>query len=339
MPLQVQSSRDCQEHFHKTLGPIKSQPNGGFPLCLLRLQVPQGRQVQRPMVYQKLQARRNSSALGWEESVNWEIWSDANNDRVRHRVEDAFGRRFVSLLKETDPARAPQPQLPALPPILAELEQIFQANHMDRQAPLSPTAYEAWRKSIRGKTEQVIETKRPGGDTVLTLTTTAAGPFAANAIVKADLVVRAEDWHPIQQHMHVQREKEIVDYELSEMAFDVLALNALPPSIFADLTPPPHPIATPRMPTAPKALLPTAAELMTAEVEAWYTLHDVSVSGKADLNESSWLELDRSPGNGRDGGTQGSNFSRIGGDSACHSKDLDSNGRQSHCLFIASGSF
>ena len=58
----------------------------------------------------------------------------------------------------------------------------------------------------------------------------------------------------------------------------MVALNVLPPSIFADLTPPlPLPLTVaPHLLAASRLLLPDPAELTAAEVEAWYALHSVN---------------------------------------------------------------
>ena len=58
-----------------------------------------------------------------------------------------------------------------------------------------------------------------------------------NGIVKAELIVRTKDWHPVQKRLEVRGENETRSYELTETAFEVLSLNTLGSSIFEDLSP------------------------------------------------------------------------------------------------------
>ncbi|MCI0623695.1 MAG: zf-HC2 domain-containing protein [Acidobacteria bacterium] len=254
------------------------------------------RQVAAPVVYQKLQVRRHSSTLEREAVVTWEIWNDASNNRFRERVEDVNGSRFISPQKgNNDPLPNLHSPVPFLPPILAELEQIFETNHMDGRRPLSPSAYEGWRRSIQYASEEVIETRLPEGDKALTLKTAATGPFSLNAIVEAELVIRSEDWHPVEQRVQVQGKTGVRSYELAETAYQVVALNTLPPSIFADLTPPsantiPTLTTVPRIPMVQTEPPPSAAELLAAEIQVRYALHRL----KACLGEP--VELVRDPG-------------------------------------------
>jgi hypothetical protein len=103
------------------------------------------------------------------------------------------------------------------------------------------------------------------------------GPFAMNAIRKAELVVRTDDWHPVEQRLEVQARDEVRKYELTETGFDILALNLLPASIFGDTNPPRAPLTTASIPVPtllpePPAT-PSTGELITAEIESWYALH------------------------------------------------------------------
>ncbi|MCI0625054.1 MAG: hypothetical protein L0387_26000 [Acidobacteria bacterium] len=249
------------------------------------------RQLPSAVVYQKLQLRRSSSVPGRPEFLTWEIWNDATNNRSRQRVEDASGPRLLPL-EASDAAPLPDADSlsrkrvsgvsntgedpSSLPPILAELGQVFQANHMDPRRPLSPASYEAWRRSIRNEAGEVIQTTLPDGGEALTLKTVAPGPFARNAIIEANLVIRAADWHPVEQRLKVQGQEGLREYALSEAAFEVVALNSLSPSIFADLNLSQAPLAIAQTPIAPP-VTPTAVELTAAEIEAHYALHRLNV--------------------------------------------------------------
>jgi hypothetical protein len=111
------------------------------------------------------------------------------------------------------------------------------------------------------------------------LKTSGKGPFLPNALVSANLTVRADDWHPIEQQLEIQKAEGIVHFTMGEVASKVIALSTLPPSIFVDLELASAPSGLP--PPAPPALLapipvaPSSSDLLAAEVEAWHALHSV----------------------------------------------------------------
>ena len=144
------------------------------------------------------------------------------------------------------------------------------------------------------RSEEVVEQQLPDGRSALTLITTPTGPFAINAIMKAELVVRTDDWHPVEQRLEVQARDEVRKYELTETGFDILALNLLPASIFGDTNPPRAPLTTASIPVPtllpePPAT-PSTGELITAEIESWYALH----RARACLGEALEVTRDRS---------------------------------------------
>lgn len=239
-------------------------------------------QVAEPVVYRKLQVRRRHANA--EESVMWESWSDVQRKQYRQRVADGQRLRFLHADGGANEKTAPA--------LLRELEEVFKANHLDAQQPLSAAVYTAWRSHLKTKAESVTAVMLSGHHAGLKLTTSVNGPVPVNTIIEASLVVRRSDWHAVAQHLKVQGENEIRAYELSETAYEVLPLQAL--AVFADLAPTPastlaataSPTTTPgRIATspslAPSITLPTAAALQEAEVAALYTLHQ----WQADLGE------------------------------------------------------
>src|SRR5262249_54574747 len=166
------------------------------------------------------------------------------------------------------------------PPILLEVQQVLRANRMDVRHPLSAAAYDAWRSGLPGKKEEVTREELEDGGAAVALTTTPLGPFMANAILKAELVVRTEAWHPVEQRLEVQAKDEVRKYELTETGYAVLALNGIADSIFADL-PPLHapltvaPITAAVPPLTEVSTTPSTADLIAAEVEAQFALHRV----------------------------------------------------------------
>lgn len=227
------------------------------------------RNVTTPVVYQKLQVRRKNEAPRRDEVVSREIWHDLSRARFRERIEDVHGQRFVGSAGD---ANAPDEREP-MPPVLLELEPIFQVNHLDWRNPLSPASYASWQRSIHQKSQEVEETVSSRGQKSLTIKTTAVGPFEVDAIVRAELLVRAEDWHPVAQLLEVQGDQGVRGYELTEMAFAVLASHTLPRSLFEEL-----PALSTSRPgtTAPSPKLqPAAVESLASETEAWFALHRV----------------------------------------------------------------
>ncbi|MCI0718050.1 MAG: hypothetical protein L0338_03580 [Acidobacteria bacterium] len=226
------------------------------------------RQLNTSVVYQKLQARRMGFSSSREQTVTWEVWYDHSRSRLRQKVEDAPNRPAPF---NGHPSRKGETQAasPSMPPMLAELEEIFEANRLDWRQPLSAIGYRAWSEALPKKVQRVRETLLPDGEKGLILATQVPGRSAVNAVRESEWVVRTRDWHPVQHRLQVQTEDGLGDYELSEVAYAVVALNALNPSIFADLTPLP-PL---RMPPSPALLVPGPRELLSAEVKAHYALH------------------------------------------------------------------
>ncbi len=221
-------------------------------------------QLSAPIVYEKFQLRRSfRSRL---ETVTWEIWNDTRNNRMRQRVN-------------ATPT--------AIPAVLEDYAEVFRRHQADLGRPLSPSNYELWRGSITQESEKVFEGRLPDGVRATILKVSGRGPFPIGAIVGVEFTVRAADWHPVGQRLLIQKQDEVVDYSLGEVAFDVMALNTVPSSIFAELAPAsartletavrrfmPVPVHSDLWP-AEADLLPTEAELTAAEVEARYALHSV----------------------------------------------------------------
>jgi anti-sigma factor RsiW len=243
--------------------------------------------VAEPVVYRKLQVRRKTG--GVEESIAWESWRSAKSNQFRQRVVSEGEPRFL-------PAGDP-----SSPSLIADLEQIFRANHMDLQRPLSAAAYAEWRARIRPRAETVTsaslaeDNPAEGQSDGLTLTTILDDMGADQAIVEASLIVRRADWHAVAQRLKVQDEGEFREYELRETAYEILPLQAL--TVFADIAPNSAPTEAPVASAAatappPLSVAPTEVDLREAEVAALYALHQ----SQADLGEQ--IEIAREAGSG-----------------------------------------
>jgi hypothetical protein len=218
----------------------------------------------QPVVYQKLRIRRGARV------ATWELWRDTANARFRQSIATEGPMREMPM-RELDEAS-----------LASELMEVLRANRMNPQQPLSAASFETWRQSLAAKREEVSRSRTEAGET-LTLRVSADAEVAVGRIAEASLVAPARDWRPRAQSLKVRGENEILEYELSETAYEVIPLAAL--TAFAE----PAPTAT-RIPAAPPLTvetplaanpLPTRAELQNAEVAALYALHRL----KADLGE------------------------------------------------------
>ncbi|MCI0422465.1 MAG: hypothetical protein L0312_25130 [Acidobacteria bacterium] len=230
------------------------------------------RQAPQPVVYQKVEVRRKAAIPAPDEVVTLEIWNDTTHSRFRHYLQDSQGRRLIA--RETDPAlaRLSPDQAGPVPAVLIELERAFRANHLDWRQPLSAEGYSAWRQSAGPRTEEVFKMKQAGEPEALVLKTVPKDPKEVDEIVEAQLVLRAKDWHPLEQHLKIQGEGEIREYELAELASQVVALNHLELPVFVDPMPPVS-AQIPKIITAKAATLPSPSELIEAEIQAHYSLH------------------------------------------------------------------
>jgi hypothetical protein len=151
---------------------------------------------------------------------------------------------------------------------LSDITWIYKTNRMDQRRPLSPEAFEAWQSHVQKRTDRVAEAETADGLKAFVLSTEPSGPFATNAIVRGELVVRASDWHPVEQRLRVQGTEGVQDYQVTESSFQVLALNTLDPGIFANFIPPPPVVASISVPAPSTLESPTPTDLLAAEVEA-----------------------------------------------------------------------
>ncbi len=189
------------------------------------------------VVYQKLQVRRKAVSSA-AETVTWEVWNDTVNSRARQSVEDATGRHFLHL--DTKDTRSDQASPAKISPgqdssgPLIELNAVLRSSHMNPAMPLSASSYEAWRRSVEPKHDEVTKTTTNDGHQALTLRTAATGQIAQGAIIEASLIVRESDWHPIEERLRVKSDRGDEEFELVEAAYSVVSLNTLSPIIFND---------------------------------------------------------------------------------------------------------
>jgi anti-sigma factor RsiW len=248
----------------------------------LEEQTQRGRAVTQPVRHQRLALRRMRAA-STSEPLTIELWYDEERARFRQSVEVDGQRRFLSAVVPT-----------ATPTLLHELNESLRANEIDTQRPLSASTFARWRQSLKGYSDQVTRGHNDRGVEVLMLRTTRTNPPAIGQISEATLVVRARDWHPVEQQWQVQTADGVRGYQLIETRFVMMSLVDLNPAIFGDaaeaklVTPTITPVPASPRPTAlatvttPTPALPVSeSELTEAEVAARYALHQL----KADLGE------------------------------------------------------
>jgi hypothetical protein len=265
-----------------------------------KTEVGESHQVNGLVAHRKFQVRRRSTAAAPEQVANWEVWIDNANRRFAQRVIHENGENgaqgvitrssFSQATSATGKKRAQQ-SAPASE-VMLELERIFQANRMDARRPVSATAYQNWRQSVRRRTEEVNETKLVDGAEALILITTVADAAPANGISEAALVVRVRDWRPVSQRLRVKAEGGEREYEITELAFQAVNPDAVDAAVFADqpvvalpsaIDPADASIPT-SSPSALVASLPSAVASAELEIEVLERLNQVKALLGEQLN-------------------------------------------------------
>lgn len=162
-------------------------------------------------------------------------------------------------------------------PMRALLDSLYRSNSLDPERPLAVADFIAWRSALPRHEDRVREdTARH----LVQITTTApnAGP---GHIQHIDCVLRTTDWHPVEQHIYVNRpggaEEE---FDLEEISYAVVPEAQIPANLFAASAAVPEPAST----TDRSALQAPATEarLMASMVVLAETFHRIG----ADLREA-----------------------------------------------------
>lgn len=206
--------------------------------------------VAAPVVHQKARVRRKVTAPYREVSSDYETWSERSRGRSR----------LIS----------------SNPDDLSQLQKIYQFNGLDWQMPLSASGYARWRESLRAKMDSVEENAGQ-----LLLTTVASEVPSGLKIGKAQLVLRASDWHPMQEQLWLEGE----EYEITELQYEVLPLASVSAAIFGEIPTEATPLSmVPRPVRHEPAFDPAETEMAVR-----YQLHQIG----ADLGEP--IEITRDP--------------------------------------------
>lgn len=239
-----------------------------------------------PVLYQQFQIKRrtarNQESVK-QETLKIELWQDTVNQRLRRVVlSESSGEPAQvgenknqnsnniqpAALSDTDGALSNQQT------IASDLEQILKANNFEPPHPLSIEGYRTWRNSLSNKQETVEEGKTDDGVSVLRLKTEISAPFNEGQVISAKLVVRARDYHPLEQKLRVKTASGEQEYEMLETSFAVMSLNSLSPGFFGDnpsLTATainPSPLVSPSPGIAPMNNSANPANISLSNIEA-----------------------------------------------------------------------
>jgi hypothetical protein len=216
----------------------------------------------KPVVFRKIRIQTD------HQSVTRTLYHDPVGNRWADHVE-ITGKQSAEI-SNTPIQNVGSGVLEAQNQLCNQLRQEFLSAQLNWQDPLSASAYASWRNNLPSKRDEV--TREPH-DLISLTTQTADGPIA-----EARLSVRASDYHPVAESIRLQDNRHI---EITELAFDVLNLDSISPTIFLmvpspKLIPPVVASAAPPLPPPP-----SESELEESEVQARVALHTL----RADLGE------------------------------------------------------
>ena len=256
---------------------LPSQPTISANELLARVQAAQSAELGKdaaPILHQRLRVRRKVAGSSEQTTTDYDAWEDKSRGRFHQSGSSAE--------------------------VLAELRAICDSNRLDWRAPLSAAGYVRWRDSLTTKQDFVaphnVSTPRDMnyGPEPLALTT-VAGPrdgdgsptekSQGNRIVKAELVVRTADWHPVEERLWVNDR----EYEIAELDYRVLPFAEVDASIFAEPAAPVKPVEGPRpvVREMGESLVPPPPDPNETEMAVRYELHRLD----ADLGEP--IEISR----------------------------------------------
>ncbi|MCI0625259.1 MAG: hypothetical protein L0387_27050 [Acidobacteria bacterium] len=229
--------------------------------------------VPGPVVYEKLRIQHLSLQHTVQESVTVETWNDTRNRRFTQRIQHSGGSAVLLSGDRVIQSEGPSAQA-SRPDWIVVLDQVLLTNRMDRLRPMSPAGYQAWRQSLSTADESVSKTQLPDGSEAMKLRTSATAKEKGR-VVEAELTVRVQDWHPVEQHLLVYDESGGSSYRFVELDSQVLALNSLNADVLAELEPPARPSSPPEQPVlAGKTIF--SAESWSAEIEVHFALHQIN---------------------------------------------------------------
>src|SRR6476620_801318 len=116
--------------------------------------------IDEAVIHQKLHVRRIARTSPTEE-VNWEIWRDIKNTRVRHLV--ASGDQSIPIDLTLASTKAGPAEIAGRNAV-NELTRVLELNHMASERPLSAASYQSWHNTLQNQQDQITETKLGDGN-------------------------------------------------------------------------------------------------------------------------------------------------------------------------------
>ncbi len=207
-------------------------------------------QADDQVVYQKVHLRRRAGSD--VDTATVESWIAPDRDWLRPTGDDELWR---------------------------ELQTVLRRNGIAHNQVLSVSAYAEWRAGLVKRSDEVAPVTLPDGSEALAIKTISRDQGEADSILEAGLVVRTRDWRAMGQHLRVEGESGPKEFEITELAYNVIARSALDSSILAGERRPlpasPEPqLARPDVP-APVPITVTEERLdpLVTEVLALLALH------------------------------------------------------------------
>lgn len=224
-----------------------------------------------PVIHQRLEVARRQLPGGPAIAGTWEVWTDVDLQR-RH------SQSLAPTAPTDDLARA--------------LFALFDRQGLRDAWPVSLRSHQQWRTREHdrgGGVQDAVERGRTAsGESTVTLDTTLAPSTAASlpsGILRATLVVRERDWHPVEQRLLVRQDGATAEFVVREAHFEVVPLASLPVALFHE-TPAGGDAVADRVTPAPRVAAAVArdVDLVTAEVQAMYALHRVGLTAEDDIS-------------------------------------------------------
>jgi hypothetical protein len=147
------------------------------------------------VVHQRLRVRKRKTGESHEALLEYGVW------------------RNPAVFRLTQPA--------AGGPVLHDLEELYQDNHLNWREPLSAIAYSEWRKGL-AHSETSVEPRAEEREVTVT-TFVSRQPPDPQSIARAEITFRTSDYHAVQERLWTAS----ADYEITETHWDLVEPEAL----------------------------------------------------------------------------------------------------------------
>jgi hypothetical protein len=193
----------------------------------------------RPVIYRKL---RISVSTAPNLPVTVELWKRTSDGRVKEleASQPAMGQGRQPTKQSPSSAGSAAIQNASDSGLLAQLNELYAANHLDCTEPISAAEFKRWTGSGDPKDERIVRESLPSGGEAYRLIARAKNPLNSpprDFLSEMQLVVRSSDWHAIAERLTVQAPSGVRSYEVAELEYRELPLSGVPPSIFGATSP------------------------------------------------------------------------------------------------------